>query len=481
MNDNQKNFEKEINLMDLMFYCLKKWRLIVGTMLILAICAGGYKYMAIGKSNQLKKEQWEASGNQKEKEEKIINPTVEYYLQGIAGSELELKKQGEYIENSIVMQLDSNHLQTGILNFHLDMEEDESEPDSLRVLIAAYRAYVSDGRLARALAEVDKDIDVSDLQYLISFQDSTEMGEKNHISGTFPAKQDVMQVCIVASDEEKCKLYMDAAEDALLDYRKQLQNDLKGHSLELLTATQSVRSDISISNYQYNILNNYKNIIQNLQTMKTGLDKVITEEGEFIQKGNSLFLENQMVGAIEFVIIGLILGAILSTVVLIFIYIMGNKIQSINSFEEEFGIKLLGHVAVPAEKRKFFSFLDKWIFRMEEGVHAKISPEEQIKIVSMNLKAILSNETGLQNVMIAGTIPEKDVALVYRNLTGAIENITFSSYIQMVFSAAAYEELDKYDGVVFLEKKGISIAKFVRQEKELAVSRNMKVLGAVVL
>ena len=43
MNEYQETYEKEISLMDLMFYCLKKWRWIVSSMLILAELAGGYK------------------------------------------------------------------------------------------------------------------------------------------------------------------------------------------------------------------------------------------------------------------------------------------------------------------------------------------------------------------------------------------------------------------------------------------------------
>ena len=64
MNEYQETYEKEISLMDLMFYCLKKWRWIVASMLILAVLAGGYKYQATVKGNVLKKEA-EALGDDK--------------------------------------------------------------------------------------------------------------------------------------------------------------------------------------------------------------------------------------------------------------------------------------------------------------------------------------------------------------------------------------------------------------------------------
>ena len=47
----------EINLIDLMFYCLKKWRWIVVCMMMFAIAAGAYKYQTTITDNQIKKEE----------------------------------------------------------------------------------------------------------------------------------------------------------------------------------------------------------------------------------------------------------------------------------------------------------------------------------------------------------------------------------------------------------------------------------------
>lgn len=47
----------EINLIDLMFYCLKRWRLIVVCMFFLAVVAGIFKYQTTIIENQLKREE----------------------------------------------------------------------------------------------------------------------------------------------------------------------------------------------------------------------------------------------------------------------------------------------------------------------------------------------------------------------------------------------------------------------------------------
>ena len=47
----------EINLIDLIFYCLKRWRCIVVCMVLFAIVAGVYKYQATITDNQAKEEE----------------------------------------------------------------------------------------------------------------------------------------------------------------------------------------------------------------------------------------------------------------------------------------------------------------------------------------------------------------------------------------------------------------------------------------
>lgn len=47
----------EISLIDLMYYCLKRWRWLIVCMIFFAIIAGVYRYQAAITENQLKKEQ----------------------------------------------------------------------------------------------------------------------------------------------------------------------------------------------------------------------------------------------------------------------------------------------------------------------------------------------------------------------------------------------------------------------------------------
>ena len=82
--------------------------------------------------------------------------------------------------------------------------------------------------------------------------------------------------------------------------------------------------------------------------------------------------------------------------------------------------------------------------------------------------------------MLAGSVSGDDVIEVCEQLAEEIEEVTFSPYRQVVFHAAALKKLEYYEGVLFIEKKGESYERLIRQEKKLAADRNIKVLGAIV-
>ncbi len=82
--------------------------------------------------------------------------------------------------------------------------------------------------------------------------------------------------------------------------------------------------------------------------------------------------------------------------------------------------------------------------------------------------------------MLAGTASGDDVIEICEQLAEEIGEVTFSPYRQIVFHAAALKKLEYYEGVLFVEKRGESYERLIRLERELAVSRDVTVLGSIV-
>lgn len=493
MNEYSENYEKEISLVELLFYCLKNWRWIVLSMVVVAVLAGGYKYQSVVRSNQSRVDQQELMEKYgiTEPVDFIKNPSVSYYEQAIASSEQELAKQEAYLRDSVIMQLDANHLQTGTLSFYLDGVEDESIRDSL---IAAYRAYVTDGRLADELLKIDDSIPVTDLQYLLSFKNGTIDKDTERVSSvgaggaslrvedTFASvkQNNVFQIQIAALDEKVCGVYLEAVEKAVMEYGADLKQETAEHELKVLASVQTEKADEEIRQYQLSTLFFYETVLNNLKTLKTDMKTLKTEEGDVI----SFAMADPTSSAVKFLIVGLVLGAFLAGFVLILIYLMSGKLRSTEMFQEEYGMYLIGDVKAPVQKKRLFGFIDTWFYRLAQGAYANIPREEQMRIAVASFKGAVERtiqKEGLKKIMLAGTIAKKDVAEFCACLKEHVEEIEYSSYKQIVFDAEALEEVEAYDAIVFLEKKGISYSKLIKKEKELAYSKNAQVLGAVIL
>lgn len=170
MNEYQDTYEKEISLMDLLFYCLKKWRWIVSAMLVTAVLAGAYKYQATVKENTVKKEaaaELEKDGKtaEKQKKEVVTNPNIEYYERSIENTRKNLDNVRDYLDTSVLMQMDAYHLNTGVLSFYI--QADNMSNSTLGNLMSAYKSFTEEGSLAETLLKTDKTFDQSEMQYLI--------------------------------------------------------------------------------------------------------------------------------------------------------------------------------------------------------------------------------------------------------------------------------------------------------------------------
>ena len=102
-------------------------------------------------------------------------------------------------------------------------------------------------------------------------------------------------------------------------------------------------------------------------------------------------------------------------------------------------------------------------------------------MAAVNVQASIHRnpEENIKKVMLAGTVTGEDVAEICAQLKEEIGEVTFSPYRQIIFHAAALKKLEYYEGILFIEKKGESYEKLIRQGKELADDREIRVLGMV--
>ena len=237
-----------------------------------------------------------------------------------------------------------------------------------------------------------------------------------------------------------------------------------------------VLSGVLVGAYKYQATieeNQMKKVEQIRQTTTESV------EGETQVESEPITFDDPVSSAVAFAAIGMI--GVAALICLKFSVSYG-KLQNENNFQQKFDMPLLGVVRKKKSEKVLFEFVDQWICRLEEGPCAKVSRIEQIKITTVNVQNAIqrNSKEKIQRIMLAGTIVNNDVIEICDKLTEEICDVTFSSYGQIVFQASALRELEDYEGIVFIEKKGDSYEKLIRQEKKLAADRCVKIIGTII-
>lgn len=474
MNECQR--PKQIHLIDSLLYCFEKWRWIVACMLIAAVVLGVNAYLSAVKENRAIQDAQPVTEDVEESdsnnmEEMTAQVSIGSYERAIEEMERDLEIQEDYLERSVVMQLEPYHISTGILSYYAEGAE------NMNSVVAAYSTFISSGRMAEELYAQDADVPVEDLRYLISIS--------NIVHGT-SGEDSVFQIQIKMPDSELSGGYLKRAEEIMRDFTSQLQTRVAEHQLTLLSSVQSELADVDIQKYQSTVRTTYMTSVRNLQTLRNeakASQAVPEEQSTDSEPKVAVVLKNPMALAKQSAVKGLLWGACGACVVLIMFYLFGERLQAIENFDREYGMSLLGVVRVSETKRKKFGFIDSWIFRLRGGSYGRIGFDEQIKIAAANIQASIARNTqdGKQpRIMLAGTIAEKEAEIICAKLASEIEGVFVSPYKQLVFESSALSELETYDGVILIEKRGSSHCEFIEQERKLVLDRDVEVLGAIV-
>ncbi len=379
----------------------------------------------------------------------INERSVEAYEQIIARCRKDVEAQENFLNQSIVMEIDPFHVSTGTLSYYVDGGE------RLDSLVAAYRTFVTDGSMAEKLHAKNEAVSVEDLRYLVSFNSSDREAYRLGDYEMMRPEKLVIQILVNMPDEKLCGEYLSEAEKVMKDYSAKLEKSVGAHRLNLLSSVQSEKADSNIQSYQATLRSGYVEAVRNLQLYQTEMNTVLS-------------LETEETGSAS--------GSAGSAAVL------ASPSREALKFAGEYGMPMLGLVR-SSDKKRAFGLIDAWIFRLEEGAYARLGGEDQVKIAAANVQAAvrkLADRQDGKKIMLAGTVAKGEIAGLCEKLTSYVPEVSWSPYVQIVFQADAINELEDYDGVLFVEKRGVSDSRFIVKERKIAEERGVPVLGSVI-
>lgn len=489
--ENQKatKFDIDIEIKDLLWEFVRRWRVIIVLAVIFGIALTAYQYRADMNTTEVV----------------VIEKSIDEVKESLGKQDLDevtgavalrrqLDQKSEYMENSVLMQINPYEENVVLLQYYI-----LGEKTTVENIVKAYKEHIENGTLSQNL--VSSGMSEIESAYLMELAciDNTgtyaflETSSESITMGT--ENTDDTSACFVVKvrnvDAESTAALAKNVEAELNDYAKLLNNRIAVHELVLIQKGQSVVVDLELAELQNHNALAIKNLNTHLDKMKTEmtadqitlytyeitLDNVVTQE----VVTDSAATEKTVGISIKHLVIGVILGVVLACVYIFAAYLMTPALRSEKEVKILYKTNVLGKVKT-APKKRVFGFVDGWIHKLEHRRTKSLTFEEQLQMICSNIK-VQSRQNNGERIYLSGSIMEQIPENILKQMTEKCQEKGIQLIVgeSIVYNALELEKSADIGKVVFIEQKKCSLYDEIYKEVELCRENNIDVVGMIIL
>lgn len=460
--DYENTYEQEIDLKELLFTILYRWRPIVLAAVVLGILLGGYK-VADGLRSQQDKEAVEEIREQYEMDLEAYNRNLASGEWDIEKAKRALENQQDYNDSSVLMQIDPYNKPRAAADIliRLDSAEWELYPDGINMDPTDSLVKLYSSNLVQRLdwSGLEKETGV-DSQYL-----------KELVGVGADYSSNTVTIDVVYSDKE-------TAEKILDEILRQLERR-KGEFAAVA------------GNYTANVVNRNLSFIMDTgleDRQKQNTDKIFSYQKDLADKEKAfkdleepevpqeISRKKVAMQGIKFALIGGVGGAFLLAFYFCMIYVLSGKLHTDDELKDRFRVKILGVFALPV-KTGFLCGIDRWLERLE-GKSARAAEEEVLERITLNIQNYAGDA---KNILFTGTVSQEVLNELAAKLSERLPGISLIVGANMNQSADTLRLLAGCDGVVLVEKREVSRCSQIQKEKESIDALKKPIIGCMVL
>ena len=459
-----ENYEAEIDLKDLFFSILYKWRILVLAAVVGAVVLGGYKGLNGNQVQNVSEEGYEEKCIQYDKEKIALERTVE-------NLESSIREQNQYIAEAPIMQI--NPYNEAVSTAEILIECAGTENREIDNFIKSYKYALSDGEYIEKLAEKFG----TEQRYLkelinvdegIGLDDSTGRGQivlGIQEDGTIKG---VLQIRVVGSDRQKTEELLGAVLDEMKSLNNTFNTTIGSHQLTVLREATGERVDTNLLIRQQSVRENVGSLKKSLADFSKSLQEIQLPVDESTAGGSAKDM-------LKYAVLGFVGGGFAAVFIVCVMYVLNDKVVSDKEIINRFRLKSLGVFSKTPEKRAF-GFVDNWLHRLA-GDDKSWSDKAVLEMIATNI----NNYAGSKNVLfITGQASQELLDKVCVQLCNALPGVKIVSERDMISNASARRSMAECEAIILVEERRISKYSGIKQELEIAGNVGVEVVGVIV-
>lgn len=446
-------YDQEIDLKDLMFAVLYKWRPVVIAAVVIGLLLGGFKAFSTYKSQN--------------------DPTV------IA------EKEADYQKNLEIYEKNKSTGEREIDNLLNDITEQQTYLEkSVRMNMSPYDVWEAKIDLFVKTDYVImpdmvyQNVDYTDtiLQAYQSALTNTEFLQKVAKKvGTEPrylkeliniqVDQKILSVKVNYTDEKSVKEIMQYVLSGVDDAKAKIEETIGAHTISVVDESVGSKVDLELADAQKEESTRLVDLNTSLEEKQDALDEL--QEPKKVVDSTSAAAKS----GIKYGILGGVLGAFMAVFFVCVAFLMTDGIYAAKDLRNRYKLRVLG--ALSAKK---VGGIDASLRKMEG--RALEENDKAYSLIGANIRSFMGDA---KKILVAGCASDGAFNRVAEKLAAELGDCQVVKGGNLLEDAAALAKLSEADAVVFVEECKVSKYSQVELELEKAKDLQKEVLGCVVL
>lgn len=459
------NYEQEIDLKDLMFTVLRRWRPIIVIAVVFAVLLGGLK--TLKGISQLSDEEY-VKKNQEEYDMNLeqYTSTKERLEKEITNLQENIESQQEYKEKSILMNINpyDEYVETATFYIATDYEIMPGmvyqNPNTATSILKAYMSIAQNGEMYNyVLGKMKNKMGIRYLKELVKIEPDYS--------------NNMLDITVIGDTRKTASEVMGYIKDSIASSGESITQAIGEHENNLVDESQFVTVDLELDRIQ-------KDFSTNMDQLDTSLKAKTKELSDLEEPKNSLLSKMSVLkSAIKYAVLGGVLGAFMMVFFLCVAFLMSDKLVNEKELKRRYGIMVLG-VFKRQNKKRAFAFVDKWLDKIEGIALREMEDERTFSVVAANAMNYME-QGSVKDVLLVGTVDSEKLEQVRVGLSSLLGSAVLNVGGNLGKDAQAIKKAASCDAVIIVEQRGLSMFGGIEQELDLVRSLSKKVIGCIVL
>ena len=454
-----QEYIREINLTELFFRVLEKWRKVLGMALLFALLLGGLKaalgFRTLNDPERLAENQEEAIAKQKQYDDAMAYGEIQ-----ITNLEKEIEKQSAYLDNSFLMQIDPYNEYQEMVSYFVDTDYQimpgmtYQNPNRTPGVINAYVKSFEDSVIYEGFAkERGLDSDPSTLRELVEI-------EQDNNNGIFTVK-------VKANDQDFASGLMRALEDHLKEKSGDISTSISEHKLTEVNRQNGYAVDMNLANRQTQARDN----ITKMQEAAVKKQKELLELKD--PKAAGMTEGSVVRDAVKSAILGAFFGAVLAACIISAGFLAGRTIPGENDLKRKYGMTRLGRYHHGAK-----TGIDRKIAGWEGFRASEMDETRAFEVIAANIRNRIGEN---KPALLISSVPQEVLEKAYEQLlsSGDLDRETMISGGNLVEDPAVIRKLNEIRSVVFLEDRDKSANADFAKAVSMVKQQKKEILGLI--